>query len=172
MRPGDRAARARRELAQIAEAWGRRDTYSAGEQYLIKLAADDWIWEETLAIAEEQEARQLARRPSDIVSRTEYIRDFRLEVEHLVQLTDAKNANYAGEEDAWQNFRLIDHITRGSISTEAGIITRMTDKFQRIANLVVRGAPTNYESALDNCDDLAIYTIILKMYLKRKAAQR
>lgn len=103
-------------------------------------------------------------RQQPMISRSDYIARFRAEMEHLIALTNAKNADYAVNEDALQNFRLIEHLTGGKITTDAGMLTRISDKVQRVMNLW-GGATTNFESIADNLDDLAVYAIILKIHL-------
>lgn len=102
------------------------------------------------------------------ISRVEYRDLFTAEMQRLIELTCSKNANYANDSDALANFRLIETLSGGLISTEIGILTRMSDKIQRLTNLIC-GASNNHESIEDNLDDLAVYAIILKIYVRWKA---
>lgn len=82
-----------------------------------------------------------------------------------VEMARKKNADYANEGDPFANFTLCESM--GISSTEGGIMVRMTDKMQRIANLLQR-APQTDESILDACSDLANYALILRVYLESK----
>jgi hypothetical protein len=79
-----------------------------------------------------------------------------------------KNADYANSDDAFANFTLCERM--GLASTEQGILIRMTDKMQRIANLLNRDAQVTDESILDTLSDLANYANILRVYLEAKNA--
>lgn len=87
-----------------------------------------------------------------------------------VQLSARKNADYANEDDPFQNFRLVEIITRGRVTVEDGLLVRMCDKFQRIANLLEPGRKAQVldESLLDALSDEANYSMILRMYLENK----
>lgn len=72
----------------------------------------------------------------------------------------AKNAGYAGADnkDTWANFRMCEAF---GISAVDGVITRMSDKYIRIKNLMAD--PTNErvgESLMDTIRDLAAYALI------------
>jgi len=100
------------------------------------------------------------------ISRAEYIKLFRAEVDRLAALTDSKNANYANDADALANFRLIEVLSGGRLTTADGLFTRITDKIQRALNLHL-GAANNHESMADNLSDLAVYALILKIHFDR-----
>lgn len=102
------------------------------------------------------------------LSRKDYVEKFRHEVAEMVRITEIKNADYADGNDAFQNFTMIEKSSNGHISTEAGILTRMSDKFQRVVNLSSRPARVNDEAITDTLRDLAVYSIILKLYLETK----
>jgi len=150
--------RVRRELADLERLWKSGHADRRG----IKLAISDWMMEEVLLMGTNTIVEQGVTIPANT-----YADWFRQEVEHLCALTTAKNQNYATADDAWQNFRLISHMSNGRISVADGLLTRMSDKFQRVVNLL-GGAENNFESVADNLRDLAVYSIILKMYLEKK----
>ena len=106
--------------------------------------------------------------PADtaVIPRNAYAALFQAELDTIARLTMSKNANYAGDGDALANFRLIEHVSGGRITTADGILTRMSDKFQRIVNLL-GGSTTNHESLEDNLMDLSVYALILKIHLQR-----
>jgi hypothetical protein len=106
------------------------------------------------------------QRESQTIPRADYTKLFRDEVTALAALTDGKNSSYANDDDALANFRLIEHLSHGRLTTADGILTRMTDKLQRIVNLHY-GASNNFESEADNLMDLAVYAIILKIHKQR-----
>jgi len=77
-------------------------------------------------------------------------------------LTKAKSTDYAGPDDAFANFQLVETLTQGKITAEMGIVVRMADKLQRISNLLLAGkAEVKDERVSDTCKDLMIYAAIL-----------
>lgn len=87
--------------------------------------------------------------------------------QYKIGLTQRKSADYAGQENAFKNFQLIEVLTDGRISAAAGILVRMTDKLQRIANLLARPPQVVTESLDDACNDLAVYSDILYLWNTR-----
>jgi len=96
----------------------------------------------------------------------QYKTAFKQELDAMLDLTSRKNADYAGLEDAFRNFRIVDHI--GLCSVEQGIVVRMTDKLGRISNLLKADAQVKDEAITDTLRDLAVYSLILKIYLQNK----
>lgn len=138
------------ELARLAAMWERRrEDWPESEWRGIELALCDYLL---------QEVRELMLATGKI-PRDEYEKRFRSELERIAALTMSKNSNYANDEDALANFRLIEHLSNGAISTEHGLLTRMSDKLQRLVNLSL-GAQNNHESKVDNYRDLAVYSLI------------
>jgi hypothetical protein len=80
----------------------------------------------------------------------------------------AKSADYAGDSDPFRNFRGVEQL--GLCSVETGILTRMSDKFSRICNLLGnnRVAHVRDESVEDTLRDLITYSAILLAYLDTK----
>lgn len=101
----------------------------------------------------------------------------RMEEEYMknVAISRAKNSDYAGSEDPFKNFRLIESLSGGRISAADGILVRLTDKLQRVANLL---AVPNMEGKVkdekigDTLADTANYSIILKLLLEEDANQQ
>ena len=99
----------------------------------------------------------------------EYLKKFQEECSIQCELTNAKNGDYATVEDAFANFRAVEHF--GVCSVEVGILTRMSDKFVRVCNLIKNGNPSRKvadEAVTDTLRDLSVYAKILKIYLESK----
>lgn len=97
-----------------------------------------------------------------------YLQQFSKILDEMMALTKRKNSDYAGTEDAMKNFKGIEFFTNGRITVADGIVVRMTDKLQRIANLLTRENQVIDESILDTCRDLAVYSIILEIAIKNR----
>lgn len=82
----------------------------------------------------------------------------------MSETTERKNKDYAGGGDAFANFRMCEEL--GLCSVEKGILVRMSDKMSRIANLLDKEAAVKDESVTDTLLDLAVYSIILKIYME------
>lgn len=82
-----------------------------------------------------------------------------------VQISMRKNADYANENDPFQNFRASETL---GIPAEQAIIIRMSDKLVRVSNLISRPAQVADETIFDTLSDLANYSMILRMYLEQK----
>lgn len=95
-----------------------------------------------------------------------YIEEFKNLFEKKLEITLKKNHDYAGEDNAFSNFELIEILTRGRITAVDGMLVRITDKLARISNLLCQDAAVEDEKLEDTLDDLAIYTDILNIYLK------
>ncbi len=102
------------------------------------------------------------------MTQEEYLTRLKSEFAECVKLSERKNSDYADTLDAFANFRLIETLTRGNTGVAAGIIVRMSDKMQRIANLTRRDNAVADEKITDTLRDLAIYSIILKIFLEEK----
>ncbi len=83
-------------------------------------------------------------------------------------ITAAKNADYTGiGDDPFSNFRLVERF--GVCTTEQGLLTRMSDKFSRLASFCQRGElSVKDESVEDTLLDLANYCILTAGYLRSK----
>ncbi len=102
------------------------------------------------------------------MNQEQYLNRFKEIVAEMVTLTTNKNHDYAGKqaEDAFCNFKLIESL--GVTTTEAWFIVRMTDKLQRVSNLIKQDAKVCDEKITDTLLDLAIYSIMMKIYLEQK----
>jgi len=81
-------------------------------------------------------------------------------LEDMADLHQRKNAGYSGDNpDSWANFRNCEVF---GVSAQAGVLTRMSDKWARLTNLWKN--PRNEqvgESIDDTLMDLAAYALIL-----------
>jgi len=84
----------------------------------------------------------------------------------MLETTTNKNQDYAKDYDAFANFKRCEDL--GICSTEAGILTRMTDKLSRIGNLLTKDNDVLDERLEDSVLDLAVYSVILYVYLSNK----
>jgi hypothetical protein len=78
-------------------------------------------------------------------------------------IAKAKNADYAGDDDPFANFRRSELV---GVSVERGILVRMTDKLARVSNLLDKPAAVADESIGDTLDDFTNYAAILRAYLE------
>lgn len=79
-----------------------------------------------------------------------------------VSLIQKKNADYAGTEDPFKNFRMAELL---GLTVEEGIILRMLDKMSRLANThKTEGVQVSSETVDDTIRDLAGYAAILHAY--------
>jgi len=99
------------------------------------------------------------------MTQKEYFTEFEKECKQELQLTISKNTDYANENDAFKNFKGIEFLTDGKVTLEEGIITRLTDKFQRVINLLERENAVKNESITDTLRDISVYAKILRIYL-------
>lgn len=102
------------------------------------------------------------------MTKKEYIEFHKSVCTQLVDITARKNADYTGGgDDPFRNFRSPEF--RGYASVEQGFLTRMDDKFSRIASFVQKGSlQVKEESVQDTLFDLANYCILMAGYLKEK----
>lgn len=96
----------------------------------------------------------------------EYLSAFEDVLDNMMETTARKNKDYANNDDAFANFNKCEEL--GICTTEAGILTRITDKLSRIANLLQHDAHVKDEAIEDSCLDMAVYSVILYIYLSNK----
>ena len=87
--------------------------------------------------------------------------------ENNIEISKRKNADYTGNDDnPFSNFESVQLL---GIKNEHGMLTRMLDKFKRIASFVNQGSlQVQDESAIDSLADLANYCAIMAAYLRSK----
>jgi hypothetical protein len=101
----------------------------------------------------------------------QFLKQFKKDFDKMYDVVKAKNADYSGsDENAFFNFTQVERI--GICTTEQGILTRMTDKFCRVTNLLINNkeASVKDESVEDTLTDLCVYAEILKLYVQHKRA--
>ncbi len=85
-----------------------------------------------------------------------------------IETLERKNSDYADSSDnPFRNFNMVENA--GLCSTEKGIVVRMTDKLQRVINLVQKDeAAVKDETITDTLSDLRNYANILQVYIEQK----
>lgn len=88
--------------------------------------------------------------------------------ENDVSILERKNSDYADSfDEPFRNFEMVEK--SGLCSTEKGIAVRMTDKLQRVMNLLQKDeAAVDDETIADTLSDLRNYANILQIYLQHK----
>jgi len=100
------------------------------------------------------------------MNREEFIKQLESNANTDLEIVKVKNSDYANGENPFQNFRMVEGM--GLCTVEQGILVRMSDKMQRIANLLTREAVVKDESIADTLSDLRNYANILQVYLTTK----
>lgn len=106
------------------------------------------------------------------MTKKEYMEFHEAACRKMVEITKVKNADYSGgSEDPFYNFTRVEAV--GFCTTEQGFLTRMFDKFSRIASFVSKGVlHVKDESIEDTLFDLANYCILFAGYIKHKKSQQ
>ena len=103
------------------------------------------------------------------MTKKEYLKFHKEFAEKMIEITQRKNADYAGHnnDDPFANFRVVENI--GITTAEIGFLTRMTDKLSRITTFVQKGELlVKDESVFDTLLDLANYSALLAGFIKDK----
>lgn len=100
------------------------------------------------------------------MNKQEFVLWFQSTLKEMYEIMQRKNADYTTTEDPFSNFRIVEKL--GISGVEQWILVRMTDKISRISNLLTREAKVKDESIADTLQDLANYSIILKLYIESK----
>lgn len=82
----------------------------------------------------------------------------------MMSIVVKKNSDYSDGDDAFKNFKMIEHMSGNKISVEEGIMVRLSDKFSRLFSLMDKKAQVNDESIEDTLVDIANYCLIMKIY--------
>jgi len=85
--------------------------------------------------------------------------------EQALRIVEAKNKDYASEDDGLKNFRSAELV---KISMEKSILVRLLDKIMRISNLIDRPNAVIDEPITDSILDAINYLAILKAKLENK----
>ena len=103
------------------------------------------------------------------MNRQEFLEDFERLQKKSLEKVKAKNRDYAGGDDPFANFRLIEDL--GVAKTELAIFTRMLDKVSRIASFLKSGElKVKDEKVEDTLADLADYCTIMIIFLQNSSA--
>ncbi len=97
-----------------------------------------------------------------------FLKDIQDTFEECLKIVHKKNADYSKGDDPWRNFN---NSIVVNVKPEFGILVRMSDKLNRIANLISSQNKVEDESIEDSINDLINYSAILKSYLKTHRKQ-
>lgn len=86
--------------------------------------------------------------------------------EECIRIMKRKNSDYGAGDDPLKNFRMVEN--SGLCRMETGIVVRMSDKFQRVINLLEKEPSVKEESIQDTLVDLINYAAILMFTLNRR----
>ncbi len=106
--------------------------------------------------------------PEDIIDAEWVFKFLEEKTRKMIATARAKNSDYTGESvNPFSNFSCVEKL--GITTTEIGLLTRMTDKFCRIASLVKKGSfQVRDESIEDTLLDLSNYSLLLAAYIASK----
>jgi len=103
------------------------------------------------------------------MNRNQYL-DFHAETcQKMIEVTKAKNHDYAGfgDDDPFANFKVVEQC--GIASVEQGFLTRMMDKMSRVNSFVKQDVCNVQDEKIeDTLVDLANYSILMAGYIKSK----
>jgi len=109
----------------------------------------------------EQDSAEMA---SNASPRDNFLHELRQNHKKDMEIVEAKNSDYAQGFDPFQNFKMVEDA--GLMTVEEGIAVRMSDKLQRIFNLLDKDeAEVDDETLEDTLSDLRNYANILQVYL-------
>jgi len=104
------------------------------------------------------------------MNREEFIQRLGDNCDEALKIVQKKNQDYADGEDPFQNFNMVEDA--GLMSTEKGIAVRMSDKMQRVFNLLGdEEAAVDDERLEDTLLDLMNYSNILLAKLQEAENQ-
>lgn len=102
------------------------------------------------------------------MNREQFLARFKELTEQMYETARRKNADYsASDSDPFKNFSMVETI--GFASAEQGFLTRITDKFMRVAGFVKNGTlQVVDEKVTDTLIDAANYCLLMVCYLENK----
>lgn len=103
------------------------------------------------------------------MEREEFIQELKNNQKEDIDIVNQKNQDYAHNNEPFQNFRLVEDA--GLCPVEQGIAVRMSDKLQRVFNLLDEEAAVDDETVADTLSDLRNYANILEVYLKQEGEE-
>jgi len=106
------------------------------------------------------------------MNRDEFLQAMGENFDEALQIVQAKNQDYADGSDPFQNFRMVEDA--GLCRLEEGVAVRMSDKLQRVFNLLPESeeAAVDDESLDDTLLDLINYANILLVYRKMEQSKK
>jgi len=104
------------------------------------------------------------------VKNKEFIEQLKQNQEKDLQTLKNKNNDYGDSEDPFHNFRMVED--SGLMTVEKGIAVRMSDKMQRVMNLLQKKeADVDDETLEDTLSDLRNYANILQTFIQQKDSE-
>ncbi len=101
------------------------------------------------------------------MNRDKFVKELEENQEKDLEIVQAKNQDYADGDDPFQNFRMVEDA--GFVTVEEGIVVRLSDKMQRIMNLIQADeAAVEDEALADTLSDARNYLNILQVYLEEE----
>jgi len=100
------------------------------------------------------------------MNRKDFVKQIENNQAQDLEILQAKNQDYANGDDPFQNFSMVEDA--GLCSVEKGIAVRMSDKLQRVFNLLDEQAAVDDETVADTLSDLRNYANILQVYLENE----
>lgn len=102
------------------------------------------------------------------MNQQQYLERFSEQTTKMFEITKAKNDDYSwvGNTDPFKNFKLCEKLW--CCKTEQWFVVRMSDKLQRITNLLTQENSVQDEKIEDTLLDLANYSILFLWYLESK----
>lgn len=100
------------------------------------------------------------------MKREKFLEQLKQNQKQDLKIVEKKNDDYAQGFDPFQNFRMVEDA--GLMKVEKGICVRMSDKMQRIFNLIDEEASVDDETVADTLSDLRNYANILQVYLEQE----
>jgi len=91
----------------------------------------------------------------------DYLERFRETTDLMLEITTAKNSDYARRDDAFRNLMLVEYL--GVCSAEIGVLVRMCDKISRMAQLMKNNPKVVMEKLDDTILDNGIYSVMLRI---------
>jgi len=111
----------------------------------------------------DSQVRNANETASNATQREKFVHELLQNQKKDIEIVKNKNGDYADCEDPFQNFRMVED--SGLMTVEEGIAVRMSDKMQRIFNLLDKEAEVDDETLEDTLSDLRNYANILQVYL-------
>ena len=100
------------------------------------------------------------------MNKEEYMENLGTVYTDCLEIVQTKCSDYATEDDPFLNFRGVE--ANNITTVEVGMLTRMSDKFIRICNLIDKEEAVIDEKIEDTILDMINYLAILKVYLDDK----